>query len=278
MRGMQEKRYFYWIVGTIAVCISICITLMFFCVRSFVYTEYSKKINNICMQFGNNFKQQLSSVEGCVNRFSSKYGTGLERAEIYDEMRVLRLSDINISYVITIIGTATYDNGFAVLPVQKLRDQIQQEFDGTTKSKWFVNDEYKSLIYAVRNNDGSVIAIATSIEPLLKDFMNNTYLKNVRLQLSDGLNTVGVKDRIALEKYGHNLELNYETEKSDLELKYYIPVPVEKIMAKWIYVVMLVFFLQFFVCTLVASKFVDGIFKGISKLKDRMQEYINNKW
>lgn len=277
MRGIQEKRYFYWITGTIAVCISICITLMYFCVHSFIYTEYSNKVNNVCMQFGNNLKQQLSSVEECVNRFSSKYGTGLERAEIYDEMSTLRMSDINISYVIVMDNAVTYDDGFAVLPTQKFRDQMQQEFDETMESKWFVNDEYKCLIYAMRNHDGSVIATATPLNSLLEDSLKNTYLKNGRLELSDGINTATIKENRDLEEDGYNLSLNYKIKNYDLDVKYCIPVPIMEIMAEWIYIVILIFILQSCVCIFVINKFVGGIFKDISELKDKMQKYINNK-
>ena len=276
MRGSEEKKYFYGMLGTILICVFAYIVLMYFQVHTFVRKEYYNKIENVSMQFGNNFEQQLISVEECVTVFSNKYGTGLDNVKLFDAMRALTSSDINIAYVIFKNDKMIYDNAPAVFNLRNRFFEIEEQIDEKS-GKWLLDELDRSLIYATRNEDGSVIAVVVAIDKISDASLNNRYLKNAKIDLSDGSNNVTLKEKTSFNRYKNGVEGEYQFENGDLQFHYYVPDPVMKVSMLWLGMAILLLVVIFAIYIVVINNYIKGIFLTVADLEDKMQEYIDSK-
>ena len=276
MRGPEERKYFYGMLGTILICVFVYIVLMYFQVHTFVRKEYYNKVENVSMQFGNNFEQQLISVEECVTVFSNKYGTGLDNVKLFDAMRALNSSDVNIVYVIFKNDKMTYDNVPAGFGLRNRFFEIEEKIDEKS-GKWLLDEVDRSLIYAMRNEDGSMVAVVVAIDKISDASLNNRYFKNAKIDLSDGANNVTLKEKTSLNRYKHGVKSKYQFENGDLQFNYYVPDPVMKVSMVWLGMAILLFAIVFVICIVVINNYIKGIFLTVADLEDKMQEYIDSK-
>lgn len=276
MRGPEERKYFYGMLGTILICVFVYIVLMYFHVHTFIRKEYYNKVENVSMQFGNNFEQQLISVEECVTVFSNKYGTGLDNVKLFDAMRALNSSDINIAYVIFKNDKMIYDNAPAGFDLRNRFLEIEEKIDEKS-GKWLLDEADRSLIYAVRNEDGSMVAVVAVIDRISDASLNNRYFKNAKIDLSDGANIVTLKEKTGLNRYRRGLECKYKFRNGNLQFNYYLPVPVIKVSMVWLGMAILLFVIVFVIYIVVINNYIKGIFLTVANLEDKMQEYIDSK-
>lgn len=276
MRGPEEKKYFYGMLGTVLICVFVYVALMYFQVYTFVSKEYCKNAENISMQFGNNFEKQLICVEECVSIFSNKYGNGLDGVKLFDAISALIASDSNISYVIFKNDSVIYDNIPANSDLRKEIIEIEERHD-EKYGNWLLSEADRSLIYAVRNEDDSVIVVLTRIDPMSKKSLNSRYLKNAGVYLSDGTNIVTLKEKAKLSGFGHETEFKYKFGNGNLKFNYRVPVPDVSSGMIWLGMASLIFTIVFAVYILVINKYVKGIFSAVTDLEEEMQKYLDSK-
>ena len=134
-----------------------------------------------------------------------------------------------------------------------------------------------SLIYAMRNEDGSMVAVVVAIDKISDASLNNRYFKNAKIDLSDGENIVTLKEKTGLHRYRRGLECEYKFRNSNLQFNYYVPDPVMKVSMVWLGMAILLFVIVFVIYIAVINNYIKGIFLTVADLEDKMQEYIDSK-